>query len=47
MRRPTMVERYLGVDVGSVSTNVVLTDGDGRVIHRQYLRTAGRPIEAV
>ena len=47
MRRPTMVERYLGVDVGSVSTNVVLTDGDGWVIHRQYLRTAGRPIEAV
>jgi predicted CoA-substrate-specific enzyme activase len=41
------VESYLGVDVGSLSTNVVLIDGDGQVIARRYLMTAGRPIEAV
>lgn len=38
---------YLGVDVGSLSTNVVLIDGDGHIIARRYLMTAGRPIEAV
>ncbi|UCC78403.1 MAG: CoA activase [Candidatus Zixiibacteriota bacterium] len=38
---------YLGVDVGSLSTNVVLTDGAGRIIARRYLMTAGKPIEAV
>jgi len=38
---------YLGVDVGSVSTNVVAIDENKRLISRQYLPTAGRPIEAV
>jgi len=38
---------YLGVDVGSLSTNVVLIDNNGRIIARRYLMTAGRPIEAV
>src|SRR5215831_17154172 len=38
---------YLGLDIGSVSTNVVLIDESGTVIHDIYLRTAGRPIEAV
>ncbi len=33
--------------MGSVSTNVVVTDEFGAVIHDIYLRTAGRPIEAV
>lgn len=41
------VEAYLGVDVGSVSTNVVVLDGWGRVLAKRYLPTAGRPIEAV
>ena len=41
------VEAYLGVDVGSVSTNVVVIDGRGRVLAKRYLPTAGRPIEAV
>ena len=31
----------------SVSTNVVAIDESGAVIHDVYLRTAGRPIEAV
>ncbi len=42
-----MSECYLGVDVGSVSTNVVLVEGDGQIVHRQYLKTAGRPVEVV
>jgi predicted CoA-substrate-specific enzyme activase len=41
------IAAYLGIDVGSVSTNVVVTDEFGAVIHDIYLRTAGRPIEAV
>jgi predicted CoA-substrate-specific enzyme activase len=41
------IPAYLGIDVGSVSTNVVVTDDLGAVVHDIYLRTAGRPIEAV
>lgn len=37
----------LGIDVGSVSTNLVLIRDDGNVIEKVYLRTCGRPIEAV
>jgi predicted CoA-substrate-specific enzyme activase len=38
---------YLGVDVGSLSTNVVLIDKQHNVIARQYLPTAGKPLEAI
>lgn len=41
------VDVYLGIDVGSISTNVVLIDGDMNVIDREYLMTAGRPLEAI
>jgi predicted CoA-substrate-specific enzyme activase len=41
------IPAYLGLDIGSVSTNVVVIDDMGAVIHDIYLRTAGRPIEAV
>jgi len=41
------VDAWLGVDVGSVSTNVVLIDADNRLLSRRYLMTAGRPLEAV
>ena len=41
------IPAYLGLDIGSVSTNVVVIDEFGAVIHDIYLRTAGRPIEAV
>ncbi|MEK7407599.1 MAG: acyl-CoA dehydratase activase [Acidobacteriota bacterium] len=43
----TPIPAYLGIDVGSVSTNVVVLNADGALIHEIYLRTAGRPIEAV
>ncbi len=48
--RPTGIDNldvFLGVDVGSLSTNLVLIDKDHRVIARRYLMTEGRPIEAV
>ncbi len=38
---------YLGIDVGSISTNVVVIDEQGRLLSKQYLMTAGRPLEAV
>jgi predicted CoA-substrate-specific enzyme activase len=41
------MQAYLGVDVGSVSTNVVALDGDGGVLASEYLRTMGQPIKAV
>lgn len=37
----------LGIDVGSVSTNVVVADNNGNVIKRLYIRTGGRPIDAI
>ncbi len=41
------VRGYLGIDVGSISTNVVVIDEDGELVARRYLWTSGRPIEAV
>ena len=38
---------YLGVDIGSVSTNLVLVDGEGRVRAGVYLPTKGRPLEVM
>ncbi|MDY6912480.1 MAG: acyl-CoA dehydratase activase, partial [Chloroflexota bacterium] len=49
---PPTVERpfvgYLGIDVGSTSTKGVILDESGKtVIAKNYLMTAGRPLEAV
>lgn len=41
------IDAYLGIDVGSVSTNVVVIDKNNNVLSKRYLPTAGRPIEAV
>ncbi|NDV23357.1 acyl-CoA dehydratase activase [Desulfovibrio sp. JC022] len=41
------VDCWVGVDVGSTSTNVVLVDSDNRVLGYRYLRTAGDPVKAV
>jgi predicted CoA-substrate-specific enzyme activase len=38
---------YLGLDIGSLSTNVVLIDDKHRVVARRYLPTAGKPLEAI
>jgi predicted CoA-substrate-specific enzyme activase len=41
------VKAYMGIDVGSISTNVAVIDSEGRLLSKRYLMTAGRPIEAV
>ena len=41
------IKAYLGVDVGSISTNLVLIDEHGNVLARRYMWTKGRPIEVV
>ncbi len=41
------MKAYLGVDVGSVSTNIVVIDDAGQVHVDLYLRTRGRPIETI
>lgn len=38
---------YLGIDVGSVSTDIVVIDEKFNVVESVYLRTKGRPIKAV
>lgn len=41
------VRCFLGIDIGSISTNLALLDEEGRLIAKRYLMTSGRPIEAV
>ncbi|MDY6913896.1 MAG: acyl-CoA dehydratase activase [Planctomycetota bacterium] len=41
------IDAYLGIDIGSVSTNVVAIDTEGQVIAEIYTSTQGRPIEVV
>lgn len=38
---------YLGVDIGSVSSNFVLMDHNYNIYKKLYLRTAGNPIKAI
>ncbi len=38
---------YLGIDVGSVSTNLVMIDDNNRVLAYEYLLTRGQPIRVV
>lgn len=38
---------YLGTDVGSVSTDIVLLDEKLNVVEKIYLKTKGRPIRAI
>jgi predicted CoA-substrate-specific enzyme activase len=38
---------FLGLDIGSLSTNVVLITEDHKVLARRYLPTAGKPLEAI
>ncbi|QGT99005.1 Activator of 2-hydroxyglutaryl-CoA dehydratase [Candidatus Syntrophocurvum alkaliphilum] len=38
---------YLGVDIGSVSSNFVLIDEDNKIRKNIYLRTQGNPVRAI
>ena len=44
---PEKLEVFLGLDVGSLSTNVVLIDAGHSVVARRYLPTASKPLEAI
>jgi len=46
-RDGSKVDAYVGVDIGSISTNVVVVDSERNVLGRCYLMTEGRPLEAV
>ncbi|MHB8158760.1 MAG: acyl-CoA dehydratase activase [Desulfocucumaceae bacterium] len=41
------MKAYLGIDVGSVSTNIVVVSESGEVLVSLYIRTRGRPLEAI
>ncbi|KPL04529.1 MAG: hypothetical protein AMJ90_00325 [candidate division Zixibacteria bacterium SM23_73_2] len=41
------VDAYLGIDVGSLSTNVVVIDKNKKLLAKSYLMTEGRPLDAV
>ncbi|HHY34063.1 MAG TPA: 2-hydroxyglutaryl-CoA dehydratase [Firmicutes bacterium] len=44
---PRTQDRFIGVDVGSVTTKLVVIDGTGHVLLEEYIRNNGSPIEAV
>jgi predicted CoA-substrate-specific enzyme activase len=41
------IDAYMGIDIGSVSTNLVVIDGQGRVVKEIYTKTDARPVEVV
>ncbi|HXX56746.1 MAG TPA: acyl-CoA dehydratase activase [Thermodesulfovibrionales bacterium] len=41
------ITAYLGIDIGSISTNLAVIDENGSLLAKRYLMTAGRPIDAV
>ena len=41
------IKAFLGVDIGSISTNLVIIDTDGNIVHEIYTRTNSRPIDVV
>jgi len=42
-----VIDAYMGIDIGSVSTNLVVIDNDGEVIKEIYTKTDARPVEVV
>lgn len=38
---------WLGIDIGSISTDLVLVNDEGKIMETQYLRTGSRPIGAM
>ena len=41
------IEAYLGIDIGSVSTNLAVINADGDVLAEIYTSTDGRPVKVV
>jgi len=38
---------YLGIDIGSTTTKYALVDEAGRIVHKRYVPTCGKPVETV
>ena len=38
---------FLGIDVGSISTNLAVIDGEKNLVESIYIRTDGKPVESV
>ena len=38
---------FLGIDVGSISTNIVVIDSDYKILKSIYARAEGKPIASV
>jgi predicted CoA-substrate-specific enzyme activase len=47
LRKQHKSEVYIGVDVGAVSTNIVVLDEKKKLLAMKYLMTGGNPIESV
>jgi len=41
------VEGFLGFDIGSTTTKVVLIDPDGGLLYKRYIPTEGQPVNAI
>ncbi len=41
------ITAFIGVDIGSLSTNVIAIDENRNLLAKRYLRTSGRPIDAI
>lgn len=41
------MDSYIGIDVGSVSTDFVVIDDEGCILKKLYLKTSGKPIDAI
>jgi len=41
------IKAYLGIDIGSISTNLAVINEKGELLSKRYLMTSGRPIDAV
>jgi predicted CoA-substrate-specific enzyme activase len=46
-RSEKKIDAFMGVDIGSVSTNVAVIDSEGKMLKEIYTKTDGRPIEVV
>ena len=41
------LEAFVGIDIGAVSTNIVLIDKQGQLVAKQYWYTQGEPVDTV
>ncbi|MCD5407342.1 MAG: acyl-CoA dehydratase activase [Desulfotomaculum sp.] len=46
-KQQSKIKTYLGIDVGSTSTNIVVSNENGVIISYRYLRTRGDPAQVI